>query len=389
MNKLFCALAALLVLPFPVLAAEQLSKKELPISGWIGETRDGDFEIGISDTEKHSGAKSAYLKSLVEKPKEFANLMQSFVPRDFLGKRIKMSAWVKGKITSGSAHCWARVDGKWTRKKDGIRFGSFDNMSDRPIAGATDWTEYSIVIDVPEESTNLWFGCLLYGTGQVWLDDVSFEVVSKDDPLTGISSGEPSQKQPANLNFEDEDASEKAGAKNLKNFVFSWNADHDSEHFEAGVDANEKHSGRRSAFVKSLTKKPPQFGNVDQGFIPREQLGKRIKMSAWVKSNVTSGSAQLWLRVDRPEGAKRISGLFDNMNDRPIKGTTDWTQYHLVCDVPPDSKLIAYGLMLIGEGQAWIDDVQFESVGNDVPLTGESKKVETQKTKPSNANFEQ
>jgi hypothetical protein len=394
LSKLVCLLVSLLVWVLPLQAAEKMSKvsekdNQASVLGWIGETRAGDFEIGIDPSEKHSGSRSGYLKSRVEKPKEFGNLMQSFVPLDFLGKRVKMSVWVKSNITGGSAHCWARVDGPWIDKDDGIKFGSFDNMTDRPIAGTTDWTQYRIVIDIPEESTDLWFGCMLSGTGQVWLDDFSFEVVSKDVPLTGISSGEPSQKQPLNLNFEAEHASEKAGAKDLSNFVYGWNADHDLNHFEMGIDPNEKHTGMRSAYVKSLTQRPPAFGNIDQGFIPTEQLGKRIRMSAWVKSNLTSGSGQLWLRIDRPSNVRTRPGLFDNMDDRPIKGMTGWTQYNLVCDVPTDSNLIAFGLMLIGEGQVWLDDVQFESVGKDVPLTGILTQDERPKTKPINTNFEE
>ncbi|HEY9773807.1 MAG TPA: hypothetical protein V6C81_08355 [Planktothrix sp.] len=311
------------------------------------------------------------------------------MPTEFLGKRVKMTVWVKSKITSGSAHCWARVDGDWTEKDHGVKIGSFDNMTDRPIAGTTDWTRYSIVVDVPQESTNFWFGCMLIGTGQVWLDDVAFEAVSTEVPLTGIASGEPTQKQPLNLNFEDEHASEKAGGKDLANFVYGWNADHDLNHFEIGIDPSERHSGRRSAYLKSLTKNPPEFGNIDQGFIPSEQLGKRVRMSAWVKTNITSGTAQLWLRMDRAPHERSRPGSFDNMDDRPIKGVTGWTQYSLVCDVPSDGKLIAFGLMLIGEGHVWLDDVKFETVGQDVPLTGDFANDQTSsKTKPTNTSFE-
>lgn len=382
LNRLICVLIPLMIFSLSTQAAEQNLKIEVGVPGWFEGTQDGDFEVGTDIEENHNGKKSGYIKSLVEKPKEFGNLSQAFAPTDFLGKRLKISTWVKAKITSGSANCWARVDGKWS-KKDGIRFGSFDNMTDRPIAGTTDWTKYDIVVDVPEESTNLSFGCMLIGTGHVWIDDFSFEVVSKETPLTGISSGEPSQKEPFNINFEEEDNSEKAGAINLKNFVYGWNADHNSEHFEIGIDSSEKHSGRRSAFVKSLTKKPPHFGNIDQGFIPTRQLGKRIRMSAWVKTKLTTGRAQLWLRSDQPTTHKKMIGRFDNMYQRPIKGVTDWTLYELVCEVPTDSDLIAYGLMIFGEGQAWVDDVTFESVGNDVPLTGENAKKNTRKTKSS------
>lgn len=112
-------------------------------------------------------------------------------------------------------------------------------------------------------------------------------------------------------------------------------------------------------------------------------------MSAWVKTKNTSGSAQLWLRVDRPSKKTISPDLFDNMDDRPIKGVTGWTQYKLVCDVPSDSNVIAFGMMLIGEGQAWLDDVQFETVGKDVPLTGQYTNSDgSSKTTPLNMNFE-
>ncbi len=59
----------------------------------------------------------------------------------------------------------------------------------------------------------------------------------------------------------------------------------------------------------------------------------------------------------------------DNMENRSIKGTTDWHKYEVVLDVPPESVNIAFGILLQGKGQAWLSDVQFEVVGLDVPVT--------------------
>jgi hypothetical protein len=58
------------------------------------------------------------------------------------------------------------------------------------------------------------------------------------------------------------------------------------------------------------------------------------------------------------------------MGDRPIKGTTSWQRYDLVLDVPPDASGIFFGVLLAGSGKVWLNGVEFEVVGSDVPTTG-------------------
>lgn len=160
--------------------------------------------------------------------------------------------------------------------------------------------------------------------------------------------------------------------------------------YEAGIDNNEKHSGTRCAYLKSLVPAPRQFGNLTQAFAPDEYLGKRLRMSAWVKTELKNqGKAQLWLRIDSGDSSKGPikPERFDNMGERPIQGSTEWSQHELVVDVSEESTLIVFGLMLIGEGQIWLDDVSFEAVSKDVPLTG--KKRSTYPSRPVNLNFEE
>jgi hypothetical protein len=100
---------------------------------------------------------------------------------------------------TGSAQLWVRVDGEGhgNAKRD-----CFDNMDDRPAKGDSDWKQYSVVVDVPETSSFIYFGCMLTGgTGKIWFDDVSIESVSKDIPLTGTFTN--ANLKPFNLNFED------------------------------------------------------------------------------------------------------------------------------------------------------------------------------------------
>jgi hypothetical protein len=174
------------------------------VPGWFADTADGVFEIGIDEEEKHSGHASGYVQSLRKPPAEkFGNLCQWFDADEYRGKHLKMTAWMKTKLDSGSARLWVRVDGDWGSS----RRDSFDNMDDRPIKGTNDWQPYSIVVDVPDSSTRIFFGAFLLGTGKIWLDDVTIEPVSKDVPVTGnftsANAKDARKSQPINLRFDE------------------------------------------------------------------------------------------------------------------------------------------------------------------------------------------
>jgi hypothetical protein len=152
-------------------------------------------------TGAHGGNVCAYLKSVVAETGGFGTLMQTFKADEYRGKRVWMSGYVKAKDASDWAGLWMRVDGA---RKDEIL--AFDNMQDRAIKGTIDWKKYEIVLDVPENSEMVAFGLLLSGKGQVWMDDLQFEVVGKDVPTTGrttAGAASGAAKTPLNLNFEE------------------------------------------------------------------------------------------------------------------------------------------------------------------------------------------
>ena len=86
------------------------------------------------------------------------------------------------------------------------------------------------------------------------------------------------------------------------------------------------------------------------------------------------------MRVDGPQGEMLA---FDNMDSRPIQGTKDWEKVEIVLNVPEDSSKIAFGLLLRGSGQAWLDDIEFEAVSEDIDVTEPPILVA-----PVNLNFE-
>jgi len=61
--------------------------------------------------------------------------------------------------------------------------------------------------------------------------------------------------------------------------------------------------------------------------------GKRVQLSAWVKTKEIENWAGLQFGMFGK--GNRIAAC-DMMGDRDIRGTTDWTHYHLVEDAPAD-----------------------------------------------------
>jgi len=179
----------------PVLRGSAVKEKaDMALKGWI-KSGDSpfDYEVGIDLSATYNGAASANIKSNGS-PKGFGTLMQVFNAEKYRGKRLKMSGSAKSEGVRNWAGFWMRID---ERNRNAV---SFDNMQDRPIKGTTVWTTYQIVLDVPERSTQVAFGLLLDGVGQVWLSDIQFEVVSDDVPTTGQSN---IPDGPINLDFQE------------------------------------------------------------------------------------------------------------------------------------------------------------------------------------------
>jgi hypothetical protein len=158
--------------------------------------------------------------------------------------------------------------------------------------------------------------------------------------------------------------------------------------YEAGLDSVTLKAGRYSATLRFVDGEPKGFATLMQQIGVDAYRGKRLRMKGWIKSTNLTGWAGLWLRVDQPGTA--ASAAFDNMQDRPVRGSSDWRAYDIVLDVPEHASVLAYGVLLQGSGQIWIDGISFEVVGKDVPITQVAKnKLYVLPTMPQNLDFEQ
>ena len=151
--------------------------------------------------------------------------------------------------------------------------------------------------------------------------------------------------------------------------------------YVAGVDPNVSMGGGPSGYLKSTKRTIDGFGTLMQGIAPDNYVGGRIRASCYLKTVDVSAWAALWVRVDGDRNAPPIA--FDNMEERAVKGTTDWTECVVVLDVGPGASNITFGVLLSGTGTVWIDRMKFEAVDQSVPVTGSS----ANRADPRNLDF--
>jgi hypothetical protein len=157
------------------------------------------YKFGVDSIVFKNGQKSAFIESTIDNIEGFATLMQRCIARDYLGTRIKMTAYIKSENLSDWSGMWLRVDSSTPGESL-----SFDNMQDRPVTGSSDWTKCEIILDVPENSGTINYGVLIIGSGKIWFDNVSFEILDNMTPEKSDDLNMPQiPEKPKNLDFEE------------------------------------------------------------------------------------------------------------------------------------------------------------------------------------------
>lgn len=108
------------------------------------------------------------------------------------------------------------------------------------------------------------------------------------------------------------------------------------------------------------------FGVIDFPIL-KVFKGDKVQLKGYIKTQNVTGYAGLWMRIDG-------TTAFDNMQDRGIKGTTDWTEYTI--DLPYDEEKatnIHSGALLVGDGKIWVDN--FRLYINDKPIEQATVKI--------------
>ncbi|HXF10448.1 MAG TPA: sigma-70 family RNA polymerase sigma factor [Desulfuromonadaceae bacterium] len=238
-----------------------------------------------------------------------------------LGKRIRISGWIKTKDVVNGAAGSLVIFGK-----DGYIHAE-DNMTDRQVRGTTDWQQIEVVTDVPKEPCLISFAPFLNGSGEVWFDDFQIDIVPPNTPVT--------DDRPWHQ--------------------WSENA-YDYEVTTVYDVAHDGHPSLRLKYIGGLTDgKAPAgssmwWGQDIRG--PKKYAGHTIRMTVWVKTEGMGGHLRPNLR---PKGPNFKLLYQDKMLGQRATGTTDWTQYQVLCWVPKETQCLDTGFYFNGKGTLWID----------------------------------
>lgn len=172
------------------------------IPGWIVTgTVPHEYSVDFDCVVFHKGTRSVCIRGegINIDDGDYMTVMQQFKAYDYIGKRIRFSAFIKTQEVEAWCGLWMRINGVTAN------ILKIDNMQNRPIRGTNDWNYYSVVLDVPDSSNIINIGVLLNGKGTIWMDHINFEIVDKSVETTDVdlSSGLP--EKPVNLSLEESD----------------------------------------------------------------------------------------------------------------------------------------------------------------------------------------
>jgi hypothetical protein len=109
------------------------------------------------------------------------------------------------------------------------------------------------------------------------------------------------------------------------------------------------------------------FGSLMQRCLASSIAGSEVLLEGQVRSERLDQWAGLWLRADGVEGTL----FFENMSNRPIRGSTPWTTYTIITQLPAETTWLNYGIILQGRGTVWADNLHLmirDARGAWVPL---------------------
>ena len=156
------------------------------------------------------------------------------------------------------------------------------------------------------------------------------------------------------------------------------------QEYDVGTDDAVHRGGAASAYVRFVAAKPTPRGfcTLMQTIAADDYRGTRIRLSGYLRGAGIKDEAGLWLRIDGPQRSRPLG--FGNTQSRLVPGA-EWARADIVLDVPTDATSINFGLLLAGEGQVWVDDLELVQVSRDVPTTGVAPRLPSS---PLNLDFE-
>lgn len=146
--------------------------------------------------------------------------------------------------------------------------------------------------------------------------------------------------------------------------------------YQMGVDTSVSLNGKPALTVLGTGLTGTAFGDSHQYVASSGYSGKRVRFSGMLRT----------ASVDQWAGVYMFAGSYNQRMLDPLampsgvgkRGTdAQWQPVSVVLDVPQDVEMVRMGLILVGNGQAWLSDLKFEEVGTEVPVTTSKVEVDT------------
>ena len=135
-------------------------------------------------------------------------------------------------------------------------------------------------------------------------------------------------------------------------------------HFDGTV----VHGGSGAARLERDAGSPSNFSTITKR-VSIDFGGQWLELRGFLRTEGVSEYAGLWLREDGPGGVLQ----FDNMQNRGVRGTTDWTEYTIRLPLDEKARTLFFGVLVAGEGKVWADDLQLLVDGK--PITQAPKQA--------------
>lgn len=324
-----------------------------------------DFESGVINSDSFHGNRSVFIKSRnVAKP-EKGLIFQSVTPFEFLGKRVRLSAYLKSIGVRESS-------GLFMQLHNNGRIIA-DDMKSRYVKGDTDWNLYEVILDVPYETVYLSFGAWLKGKGEIRVDNFNLKIVDTDFEVTSDQEYKPTITRPLNLDFEITTKSNMLPKP--------WYATNCND-FDSGITRSDTFRGKFSAYLSG--RKSNSIGSIGQNIsAPNYWIGKTIESKAYLKTTDVKMYALMYMDAYKESGYV----LRGEMINEYITGNTEWEAHTITLEVPIDVIQIKFGVKLYGLGEIRADNFSFKIIERRKTPAGKLifRKYDT----PKNLDFEE
>lgn len=342
------------------------AQTEVP-PGWLQAGFGGDgYTMTVAEGAGRDGSDGLAIRCRESSPVRFLGAMQQIDADPYLGRRIRLTAWIRVHEVERRGALFLRI-----RDRDGQPL-AFDNMADRPVRGTSGWRRHEVVLDVPAHAAEVAFGVFLDGPGALYVDDFRLEPVGEEVAVT-----QPLRTMP--LVVSPEATARRERGETGSGWLLGGSAPDD---YEVATEPTGGRTGTRAASLRARVPEPEGFVTLMRWIDAAPYRGERLRLSAWVAPREVERKASLWMRVDHPDGRRALA--FDNMTDRPIRGTSGWRRHEIVLDVSNVADRIFYGAILDGPGSLRVDDFRIERVGPEVPVTDTLRPTRA----PRNLDFE-